>query len=132
MVFASSDPKVVDEGSTLLRRMEICVSEAEKRSGKTAMSMQETFTVYLVETRQAWERRRGRSGGDELPFTLPILLARLADAGVGGRSPAPNFLWRRYSEFELLRSYLMVTYPYIVIPPLPEKRVGSDPNALQP
>lgn len=45
------------------------------------------------------------------------------DAGAEGRSPAPNFLWRRYSEFELLRSYLMVTYPYIVVPPLPEKRV---------
>uniref|UniRef100_H3CP68 Sorting nexin 4 n=1 Tax=Tetraodon nigroviridis TaxID=99883 RepID=H3CP68_TETNG len=88
---------MLDEGSTLLRRMEICIAEAEKRSGKTAMSMQETFTVYLVET-------------------------RLTDAVAEGRSPAPNFLWRRYSEFELLRSYLMVTYPYVVVPPLPEKR----------
>jgi len=32
-------------------------------------------------------------------------------------------LWRRYSEFELLRTYLEVTYPYIVLPPLPEKKV---------
>lgn len=32
-------------------------------------------------------------------------------------------LWRRYSEFELLRTYLEVTYPYIVVPPLPEKKV---------
>lgn len=35
----------------LLRRMEICVAESEKRSGKNAMGMQETFTVYLIETR---------------------------------------------------------------------------------
>lgn len=42
---------MLDEGSMLLRRMEICIAEAEKRSGKTAMSMQETFTVYLIETR---------------------------------------------------------------------------------
>uniref|UniRef100_A0A0F8CXP7 Sorting nexin-4 n=1 Tax=Larimichthys crocea TaxID=215358 RepID=A0A0F8CXP7_LARCR len=44
------------------------------------------------------------------------------DAVVEGRNPAPDALWRRYSEFELLRNYLIVTYPYIVVPPLPEKR----------
>ena len=37
---------------------------------------------------------------------------------------APDALWRRYSEFELLRNYLLVTYPFIVVPPLPEKRVS--------
>ncbi|XP_035535518.1 sorting nexin-4-like [Morone saxatilis] len=88
---------MVEEGSTLLRRMEICVAEAEKRSGKNAVNMQETFTVYLLETR-------------------PM------DAVTEGRNPAPDSLWRRYSEFELLRNYLIVTYPYIVVPPLPEKR----------
>ncbi|KAK5601607.1 intercellular trafficking and secretion [Crenichthys baileyi] len=85
------------EGASLLRRMEICVAEAEKRSGKNAVSMQETFTVYLVETR-------------------PM------DAIAEGRNPPPDSLWRRYSEFELLKNYLIVTYPYIVVPPLPEKR----------
>ncbi|XP_028256683.1 sorting nexin-4-like [Parambassis ranga] len=88
---------MMEDGSTLLRRMEICVTEAEKRSGKNAVSMQETFTVYLVETR-------------------PI------DASGEGHNPAPDSVWRRYSEFELLRNYLIVTYPYIVVPPLPEKR----------
>lgn len=43
--------QMVEEGSTLFRRMEICVAEAEKRSGKNAVNMQETFTVYLIETR---------------------------------------------------------------------------------
>uniref|UniRef100_A0AAQ6I9W2 PX domain-containing protein n=1 Tax=Anabas testudineus TaxID=64144 RepID=A0AAQ6I9W2_ANATE len=76
--------QMVEEGSTLLRRMEICVAEAEKRSGKNAVNMQETFTH--------------------------------AD------KCSPDSLWRRYSEFELLRNYLIVTYPYIVVPPLPEKR----------
>lgn len=32
-------------------------------------------------------------------------------------------VWRRYTEFEQLRSYLETTYPYIILPPLPEKRV---------
>ncbi|KAI9516983.1 intercellular trafficking and secretion [Dissostichus eleginoides] len=88
---------MVEESPTLLRRMEICVAEAEKRSGKNAVNMQETFTVYLIETR-------------------PM------DALAEGRNPAPDSLWRRYSEFELLRNYLLVTFPYIVVPPLPEKR----------
>ncbi len=43
--------QAVEEGTTLLRRMEICVAEAEKRSGKNAVNMQETFSVYLIETR---------------------------------------------------------------------------------
>ncbi|KAJ4924705.1 hypothetical protein JOQ06_003657 [Pogonophryne albipinna] len=88
---------MVEESPTLLRRMEICVAEAEKRSGKNAVNMQETFTVYLIETR-------------------PM------DALAEGRNPAPDSLWRRYSEFELLRNYLLVSFPYIVVPPLPEKR----------
>lgn len=32
-------------------------------------------------------------------------------------------VWRRYTEFEQLRDYFEHTYPYIVLPPLPEKRV---------
>ncbi|XP_076008471.1 sorting nexin-4-like isoform X1 [Genypterus blacodes] len=85
-----------EDDSTLLRRMEISIAEAEKRGGKNAVNMQETFTVYLVETRPT-------------------------DAAEG-HNQAPDSLWRRYSEFELLRNYLIVTYPFIVVPPLPEKR----------
>lgn len=45
------------------------------------------------------------------------------DAASEGTNPVPDSLWRRYSEFELLRNYLLVTYPFVVVPPLPEKRV---------
>uniref|UniRef100_A0A674ASJ1 Sorting nexin 4 n=1 Tax=Salmo trutta TaxID=8032 RepID=A0A674ASJ1_SALTR len=77
--------------------MEISVAEAEKRTGKNTVNMQEIFTVYLIETRSI-------------------------DAITEGHNPAPDSLWRRYSEFEILRNYLLVTYPFIVVPPLPEKR----------
>lgn len=40
-----------EDDSTLLHRMEIGIAEAEKRGGKNAVNMQETFTVYLIETR---------------------------------------------------------------------------------
>ncbi|XP_061735013.1 sorting nexin-4 [Nerophis ophidion] len=89
---------MVEKGSSLLKKLEINVAEAEKRTGKNTVNMQETYTVYLIETRPA---------------------ETVADAS----SPStPDCLWRRYSEFELLRTYLLVTYPYIIIPPLPEKR----------
>uniref|UniRef100_A0A8D3E7F7 PX domain-containing protein n=1 Tax=Scophthalmus maximus TaxID=52904 RepID=A0A8D3E7F7_SCOMX len=90
-----SDPNV--SGCSLLRRMEICVAEAEKRSGRNTVNMQEIFTVYLIETRSM-------------------------EAVSEGHNSAPDSLWRRYSEFELLRSYLIVTYPHVVVAPLPEKR----------
>uniref|UniRef100_A0A8D3ABT8 PX domain-containing protein n=1 Tax=Scophthalmus maximus TaxID=52904 RepID=A0A8D3ABT8_SCOMX len=89
---------MVERGTALLRRMEINVAEAEKRTGKNTVNMQETYTVYLIETRPA---------------------ETIAE---GGTPAAPDTLWRRYSEFELFRNYLLVTYPHIIIPPLPEKR----------
>uniref|UniRef100_A0A8C3AXG5 Sorting nexin 4 n=1 Tax=Cyclopterus lumpus TaxID=8103 RepID=A0A8C3AXG5_CYCLU len=90
---------MVEIGATLLRKMEINVTEAEKRTGKNTVNMQETYTVYLIETRKCHKQ-------------IPE----------GGTPTTPDTLWRRYSEFELLRTYLLVTYPYIIIPPLPEKR----------
>ena len=54
---AANDPSALcrlqaaERRCALLRRMEICVAEAEKRSGRNAVNMQETFTMYLVETR---------------------------------------------------------------------------------
>lgn len=40
---------------SLLKKVEISVSEAEKRTGRNAMNMQETYTAYLVETRYVRE-----------------------------------------------------------------------------
>uniref|UniRef100_UPI00398E9057 sorting nexin-4 isoform X2 n=1 Tax=Pristiophorus japonicus TaxID=55135 RepID=UPI00398E9057 len=94
----SGNKSTIMEGeSCLLKKMEINVSEAEKRTGKNAVNMQEIYTVYLIETRQV-------------------------DSPNEDENSVPDTLWRRYSEFELLRSYLVVTYPFIVVPPLPEKR----------
>ncbi|XP_036400859.1 sorting nexin-4-like [Megalops cyprinoides] len=88
---------MVEEGMRLLNKMEISVAEAEKRMGKNTVSMAETHTVYLIETR-------------------PVEVAAEC------QNTPPDCLWRRYSEFELLRNYLLVTYPFVVVPPLPEKR----------
>jgi len=78
----------------LLNQMEVAVVESERRKSEI---LKEPFIVYLVETR-------------------PVENAIGFDPGCT--------LWRRYSEFEILRNYLMAIYPYIVMPPLPEKRVS--------
>lgn len=41
----------------LAKKMEITVSEAEKRTGRNAMNMQETYTAYLIETRWVMRTR---------------------------------------------------------------------------
>ncbi|KAM4697652.1 sorting nexin-4 isoform 2-T2 [Rhinophrynus dorsalis] len=87
----------MEEENCLLRKLEISVSEAEKRTGKNAVNMQETYTAYLIETRSL----EAQSDAQNAPL---------------------DSLWRRYSEFELLRNYLSITYPFVVVPPLPEKR----------
>ncbi|XP_023479365.2 sorting nexin-4 isoform X2 [Equus caballus] len=84
------------ENNFWLKKIEISVSEAEKRTGRNAMNMQETYTAYLIETRSVEH--------------------------IDGQSVLTDSLWRRYSEFELLRNYLLVYYPHVVVPPLPEKR----------
>ncbi|XP_069119489.1 sorting nexin-4-like isoform X2 [Argopecten irradians] len=82
--------------TNLLQWMEVTVSEPEKRT-TTSMKVQDTYIVYLIETR--------------------ITDVKLKCFGDGTTS-----LWRRYSEFELLRNYLDITYPAVVVPPLPEKK----------
>lgn len=56
---------MVERGTSLLNKMEISVAEAEKRTGKNTVNMQETYTVYLIETRwttplfAVWHRALG-------------------------------------------------------------------------
>ncbi|XP_048730401.2 sorting nexin-4-like isoform X2 [Ostrea edulis] len=82
----------------LLQWMEISVAEPEKRV-VTSMKVQDTFIVYLVET-------------------------RITDKNIKYNGDGTSSLWRRYSEFELLQNYLSITYPYTVVPPLPEKKAS--------
>lgn len=89
---------IIPHRDHLLQWMEITVSEPEKRIGGSSVKMQDTFVVYLVET-------------------------KVTDPEMPNYGEPPSSSWRRYSEFELLRNYLEIMYPTIVVPPLPEKRV---------
>ncbi|KAK9504592.1 hypothetical protein O3M35_010894 [Rhynocoris fuscipes] len=94
----------IDLKDCLLKHMEISVSETEKRT-TSALNIRDCYTVYLIETRitdNGWE---------------------LIEHGLGQ-------IWRRYSEFEQLRNYLCNTYPWAVIPPLPEKKHSFPVHSL--
>ncbi|XP_046357377.1 sorting nexin-4-like [Haliotis cracherodii] len=93
-----SDQTVKLSKPNLLQWLEITVSEPEKRTN-ASMKMQDTFIVYLIET-------------------------RVIDENMKGYGEGATSLWRRYSEFELLRNYLDITYPSVVVPPLPEKKAS--------
>ncbi|KAF7987301.1 hypothetical protein HCN44_003063 [Aphidius gifuensis] len=87
----------IQKEDTLLDHMEISIVEAEKRANG-GLNLREFYTVYLVETK--------------------VIDDNFEDALTNSSS-----LWRRYTEFEMLRSYLEVTYPFVVLPSLPEKKV---------
>ncbi|CAH0559011.1 unnamed protein product [Brassicogethes aeneus] len=85
------------ESDDLINRLEISVSESEKRANGS-LNLRDFYTVYLIETKT-----------NEPDFEDKI--SKLTS------------VWRRYTEFEQLRDYLEITYPYVVLPPLPEKKV---------
>ncbi|XP_008548264.1 sorting nexin-4 [Microplitis demolitor] len=87
----------INKEFSLLDHMEILIVESEKRANG-ALNLRDFYTVYLINTK----------------VTDPDFEDAITRIGS---------LWRRYTEFEMLRTYLEITYPYIVVPSLPEKRV---------
>ncbi|XP_028165906.1 sorting nexin-4-like isoform X1 [Ostrinia furnacalis] len=82
---------------TLLKHVDISIVESEKRANGT-LHVRDHYTVYLI----------------DLKVTNPEY--KLVQSKI-------STIWRRYTEFEQIHDYLQVTYPHVVIPPLPEKRV---------
>ncbi|XP_013138761.1 PREDICTED: sorting nexin-4-like [Papilio polytes] len=82
---------------TLLKHVDISIVESEKRANGT-LHVRDHYTVYLI----------------DLKVNDPEY--KLVQSKI-------STIWRRYTEFEQIHDFLQVTYPYVVIPPLPEKRV---------
>ncbi|XP_063992678.1 sorting nexin-4-like [Diachasmimorpha longicaudata] len=99
IVSNSNDMTTLDiqKEDCLLDHMEISIVEAEKRANG-GLNLREFYTVYLVET-------------------------KVVDPDFKDALSTISSLWRRYTEFEMLRAYLEVTYPFVVLPSLPEKKV---------
>ncbi|ENN74478.1 hypothetical protein YQE_08924, partial [Dendroctonus ponderosae] len=93
----SENPGLLKPEELLINCIDISVCESEKRNNG-ALNIREHYTVYLIET-------------------------KLLNPSFEHMLCAHSTIWRRYTEFEQLRSYLEISYPYIVLPPLPEKQV---------
>ncbi|ELK18112.1 Sorting nexin-4 [Pteropus alecto] len=96
---------IVENGMTennfWLKKIEISVSEAEKRTGRNAMNMQETYTAYLIETRRFTELKHY---SDELQSVISHLLrvrARVADRLYGVYKVHGNY-GRVFSEWSAI------------------------------
>ena len=92
-----------DEGATeptdvIFNELKITVGEPEKKTKTTGLKMLETYVSYLIE---ATPKDPDAALFDEV-----------------------TSIWRRYSEFEILRSYLCAVYPSVIVAPLPEKRAN--------
>uniref|UniRef100_A0A9L0JDL3 Sorting nexin 4 n=1 Tax=Equus asinus TaxID=9793 RepID=A0A9L0JDL3_EQUAS len=89
------------ENNFWLKKIEISVSEAEKRTGRNAMNMQETYTAYLIETRRFTELKHY---SDELQSVISHLLrvrARVADRLYGVYKVHGNY-GRVFSEWSAI------------------------------
>lgn len=82
---------------TLLKHVDISIVESEKRANGT-LHVRDHYTVYLIDV-------------------------KVNDPNFSRLQSKISTIWRRYTEFEQMHDYLQVTYPYIIVPPLPEKRV---------
>lgn len=94
----------------LSKWLKISVKEPTRRNTTTKIQLQDSYVVYLLETKVIDKSMIYRGWlDDDDPDAFPEVLT----------------IWRRYSEFDLLRDYVMTTYPSLVVPPLPEKRTTS-------
>ncbi|GAB6029805.1 intercellular trafficking and secretion [Chamberlinius hualienensis] len=91
--------KITNLSGCLLDKLDINVTDTEKRYNTGTVNIRDAYTVYLIETKV----KGNASDGELLPASV---------------------IWRRYSEFEALREHLQEDYPYVVVPPLPEKKIS--------
>lgn len=85
-----------NELKILIDEVTITVSDPERKTKSSGLKIQETYVSYLIE-----------------------VVPRSSESSVELAAA-----WRRYSEFELLRNYLVAVYPAVVVAPMPEKRAN--------
>ncbi|CAF1137745.1 unnamed protein product [Rotaria sordida] len=83
--------------STLYDKYDIQISNSERRN--SSIAIQDCYIVYLIQCRA----RTGISSSQDIQSSC---------------------VFRRYSDFETLRNYLVAKYSWIIVPVLPEKTIS--------
>lgn len=85
-------------------------------SGSATLSRRDQFVAYRIESvitdNEEDQDRCDDNGGENLN-------------GPGSNKQSRVEVWRRYNDFLSLHECLTDTYPYVIMPPLPEKRATS-------
>mmetsp|Transcript_35740 Transcript_35740/g.93455 ORF Transcript_35740/g.93455 Transcript_35740/m.93455 type:complete len:436 (+) Transcript_35740:37-1344(+) len=76
------------------------------------------ITEYYVRVND--HARKSANGNDYVAFAVESYLK----ADVGNDDLQPDVVWRRYSDFDTFRAFLVATIPSAVIPPIPEKTIN--------
>ncbi|ERE76703.1 oxysterol-binding protein-related protein 11, partial [Cricetulus griseus] len=84
-----------------LKKIEISVSEAEKRTGRNAVNMQETYTAYLIETRLEDKANENICNWKETVNETGFQLKRVADRLYGVYKVHGNY-GRVFSEWSAI------------------------------
>jgi len=108
----SASPQSTVNTQPLNSWLQVSVKESSRRT-TTSLKIQDSFVVYLVETK-VLDQLKICPEWQEVPITV---------SGSDCASTSLVVVWRRYSEFDLLRDYLLDAFPSVVIPSLPGKRV---------
>jgi len=105
---------MTDENSTLFDRYDIQISNTERRN--SSIAIQDCYIVYLIESRFVDLQKI-------LIFELNFRVFRPKNSN--NKETDSICVFRRYSDFETLRNYLVAKYSWVIVPVLPEKSVGN-------
>ncbi len=94
---------MTEDNSTLFDRYDIQISNTERRN--SSIAIQDCYIVYLIESKP----KISASNNKDIETVC---------------------VFRRYSDFETLRNYLVAKYSWVIVPALPEKTVKTKRNYL--
>ena len=104
---------MTEDNSTLFDRYDIQISNTERRN--SSIAIQDCYIVYLIESRFVSK--------ENVLCSSMMKFFRLKTTNANQKENDSVCVFRRYSDFETLRNYLVAKYSWVVVPVLPEKTV---------
>ena len=78
-------------------------------------------TIKVVETERRVEQGNGLNNSTYVTYLVEVRPHENGSEGSESKIIPYSSLWRRFSEFDQLRDFLIVTYPHVIVPVIPCK-----------
>ena len=79
-------------------------------------------TIKVVETERRVEQGNGLNNSTYVTYLVEVRPHEDSEDSENNNKIVPySSLWRRFSEFDQLRDFLIVTYPHVIVPVIPCK-----------